>query len=149
MLVAALSGCGILRPGWVREDSYDIDDSKITTKDFDGPLGGHFDSDGNWVPNKTEIVTSYKLPDISAGFLLDVKQWVVTPTIQIELLEVDTHIPYVRTLKFDFGVGYQRAYGYVGKLLTNIFEISIGAVFGWNFEDREFFYGPAFTIIKF
>jgi hypothetical protein len=58
-------------------------------------------------------------------------------------------VPYLGTLKLDAGVGYQRTFVYVGKLWTNIFEISTGAFVGWNFEDKELSYGVGATIIRF
>lgn len=144
-----LCGCGVIKPGWVNENYFDTPDSKITKDDFDGPLGGHFDKEGNWVPDKPEIAMTYKLPDISSGAIYDIPARKVSPAIQIELFEIDTHVPYLRTLKLDAGVAYQRGYLYVGKLLTNIFEVSIGAWCGWNFEDRKLAYGVGLTIIRF
>lgn len=145
------SGCNVFKPGFVRENSYEVkardDNSKV--EGIDGPTGGHFDENGNWIPDNPDIETTYKIPDIGVGFIFDVNSLDVSPSIQIELLEVDTHIPYVRTLKLDAGVAYQRAYVYVGRLWTNIFEISTGGFVGWNWKDNELSYGVGFTLIRF
>ena len=129
-------GCSSFRPGFISEDSFKVENKKPEDKLLDGvgPLGGHFDGEGNWIPDNPEIAWTYKIPDIGAGIIFDIKSLDITPSLQIELLEVDTHIPYLRTLKLDFGVGYQRAYLYVGKLWTNIFEITTGG--GRNSVDR-------------
>ena len=122
-------------------------------------MPGTFDEDGNYIPENPDIEWTYKIPDISAGFIFDIestldgdkleKMEFISPSLQIELLEFDSHIPYVNTLKVDFGVAYQRTYLYLGKLWTNVFEISTGVFGGWNFEDNESTYGVAFTVIKF
>lgn len=146
-----LSGCGIFRPGFVREDSIEVQENSTNEKveGVDGPTGGHFDKEGNWVPDNEEIPLTYKVPDISAGFIFDINSLDVSPSLQIELLEVDTSVPYLGTIKFDGGVAYQRGYIYVGKLWTNIFEISTGGFIGWNWEEKDLSYGVAATIIKF
>ena len=155
-------GCSLIRLGWVDENSHKVeyDDKKeqppVAKKKEDsilppdmGPLGGHFDKDGKWIPDDPEIEATYKIPDIGAGFLFDAKTFDVSPAIQVELLEFDTRIPYVRRIKLDAGVGYNRTYLYVGKLWTSIFEVSTGGFVGWNWDDQELSYGAAFTIIKF
>lgn len=140
-----LPACSSIRPSFVRENSY-----AVAPVDSGGEnLGGHFDDNDNWVPDNPDIPLTYKIPDISAGFLFDANSLDITPCLQIELLEIDSHIPYLRTIKFDAGVGYQRAYLYVGKLWTSIFEISTGGFCGWNFEDKELSFGIAATIIRF
>jgi len=150
LLSLNLAGCAEFRPSWIREDSYDISEGEITEDDFDGPLRGHFDEEGNWIPDEPTIEWTYKIPDLSAGSIFDIATLDVTPSIQIELLEFDIpFLPYLRTWKFDAGVGYQRVYLYGGPLITSIFEISVGGFVGWNFEDRKVSYGVGFTIIKF
>jgi len=154
-----LGGCKTFRSGWVSENSYKVEWNKkdykekktdeITPKDFDGPLGGHFDDEGNWIPDKKSIPPTYKIPDISTGFIVDVSAIKITPCLQIELLEIHTPIPYVGTFKFDVGLAYQRTYVYVGILWTSIFEVSTGGFFGWNFEEREMSYGVGISLIKF
>lgn len=146
-----LSGCTSFRPGWVHENSFTVIDGS--------PMPGTFDEDGNYIPENPDIEWTYKIPDISSGFILDIESSLdqdklenvefLSPSLQIELFEFDTHIPYINTLKIDFGVAYQRAYLYVGKLWTNVFEISTGVFGGWNFADNEPTYGVAFTVIKF
>jgi len=146
----SFSGCAEFRPSWISESSYSIDKTEITEEDFDGPRNGHFDEEGNWIPDDKTIAWTYKIPDISSGFLFDAATLDVTPSIQVELLEFDIpFIPYLDTWKFDVGVAYQRVYGYFGPLITSIFEISVGAFVGWNWEDEELSYGVGFTIIKF
>lgn len=151
LILLLVTGCNVVRPGFVREDSYEVEEKKDNAKvdGVDGPTGGHFDPDGNWVPDNPDIPMTYKIPDIGAGFVFDVKSLDVTPCLQVELLEVDTHIPYVRSLKLDAGVGYQRTYLYVGKLWTSVFEISTGGFVGWNWEDNELSYGVGATLIRF
>jgi hypothetical protein len=145
-----LTGCAEFRPSWIREDSYTVSETEITEGDFDGPRRGHFDDEGNWIPDEPTIAWTYKIPDISAGFVFDIASLDATPSLQIELLEFDIpFLPYLRTWKFDAGVAYQRAYLYGGPLITSIFEISLGGFVGWNFEDRILSYGVGFTIIKF
>ena len=145
------SGCAGFRPGWVHENSFTVVDGS--------PMPGTFDDDGNYIPENPDSEWTYKIPDISAGFIFDIESSLdqdklervefISPAIQIELFEFDTHIPYINTLKLDLGVAYQRAYLYVGKLWTNVFEISTGVFGGWNFADSEPTYGIAFTVIKF
>jgi hypothetical protein len=151
-LLSALPGCAEFRPSWIREDSYSVGDgaTEITEEDFDGPRRGHFDEEGNWIPDDGTIEWTYKIPDISSGFIFDVATQDATPSIQVELLEFDIpKLPYFATWKLDAGVAYQRAYLYFGPLITSIFEISIGGFVGWNWEDEELSYGIGFTIIKF
>lgn len=145
------SGCNVLKPGFIREDSYEVKSREDNTQveGVDGPTGGHFDENGNWIPDNPDIPMTYKIPDIGAGFIFDVRSLDVSPSIQVELLEIDTHIPYIRTLKVDAGVAYQRAYIYVGKLWTSIFEISTGGFVGWNWEDNDISFGAGFTLIRF
>lgn len=156
LLVISLgsSGCSVFKPGFIREDSYEVEPSSdnAVVEGIDGPTGGHFDDNGNWIPDNPDIPMTYRLPDIGAGFIIDVgdlHEIVVSPSLQIELLEVDTHIPYVRTLKIDAGLSYMRGFIYIGKLFTSIFEISAGFFIGYDFEDKEPAYGVAATIIRF
>lgn len=150
-LLLSSTGCRVFKPGFVREDSYEVkpSDSNAVVDGVEGPTGGHFDEDGNWIPDNPDIPMTYKIPDIGAGFIFDVKSLDLTPSIQVEILEIDTHIPYVNTLKLDLGVGYQRAFAYVGKLWTSIFEISTGLFVGWNWDDNDVSYGVGATIIRF
>lgn len=151
MALLLLSGCSVFRPGFMREDAIAVEANPTNDKveGVDGPTGGHFDTEGNWVPDNEEIPATYKIPDIGAGFIFDIHSLDVSPSLQIELLEVDTHVPYLRTLKLDGGVAYQRGYVYLGKLWTNIFEVSTGAFVGWNWEDNDLSYGVGATIIRF
>lgn len=149
LILSLLSGCAQFRPGFIRDDSWGVD-NEITEDDFDGPRNGHFDEDGNWIPDDPTIEWTYTIPDISAGFIFDAHSLHATPSLQIELLEFDIPgLKYFRTWKLDAGVGYQRAYGYLGPRLTSIFEISVGGWVGWNWEDNDIAYGVGFTIIKF
>ena len=151
ILILFLSGCSSFRPGWVHENSFTVVDGEA--------MPGTFDEYGNYIPENPDIEWTYKIPDISAGFIVDIESSLVqdklenveflTPSLQIELFEFDSHIPYINTLKLDFGVAYQRAYLYVGKLWTSVFEISTGVFGGWNFADNEPTYGVAISVIKF
>lgn len=143
LAISLLPACQSARPSFIDENYWEI--ASVTSGEN---LGGHFEGE-EWVPDNPDVAMTYKVPDISAGFLFDVRALKVTPCLQIELLEVDSHIPYLGTLKLDFGVGYQRTYGYIGKLWTSIFEISTGVAVGWDFEERQLFYGVGATIIKF
>lgn len=155
LFILSNTGCGVIKPSWLREENSVVversDNEKIDG--IEGPTGGHFDdSTGEWIPDKKEISTTYRLPDISSGMLVDfgnIKKVKVSPSLQIELFEVDTHIPYLRTLKLDFGVAYMRTYFYIGKLWTNIFEVSTGAFIGWDFEEKNLSFGLGCTIIRF
>lgn len=155
IVLALFSGCSVIRPSWIDENSYVVDsaeqpdgDDSILGEDI-GPLGGHFDDDGKWIPDDPDIEMTYKIPDISSGFMFDIATLSVSPTVQIELFEIDTHIPYLRRIKLDAGVAYQRGFIYVGKLWTSIFEISTGGFFGWNWEENKPSYGISFTIFRF
>ena len=144
------SGCNSFNFGWVREDTRTVEENEAESiPNLDGPSGGHFDEEGNWIPDDSSIAATYKIPDISAGFIFDAATLDVSPSLQIELVEFDTGVPYLGTLKLDAGVAYQRAFLYVGKLWTNIFEISTGGFVGWNWEDNELSYGIGLAIIKF
>lgn len=55
----------------------------------------------------------------------NIKEVKVSPSLQVELFEIDTHVPYLRTLKLDFGVAYMRTYFYIGKLWTNILKFQL------------------------
>jgi hypothetical protein len=152
VLILPSAGCNAVTFGWEGEDSRRVEG-------IEGPLGGHFDEEGNWIPDNPDIAMTYKIPDISAGFIVDIasaletdsrhKVEFLSPSLQIELLEFKTYIPYVRTLKLDFGVAYQRAFFYVGKLWTNIFEISTGLFVGWDWSRNELSFGIGATVIKF
>jgi len=153
-LLSLSTGCSLFRWGWVDENSYAVEDESEPSNDSIlpddiGPLGGHFDNDGKWIPDDPDIELTYKIPDISAGFIFDINSLSASPSIQVELFEFDTRIPYVRRIKFDLGVAYQRGFIYAGKLWTSVFEISTGGFIGWNWEDEQLSYGFAFTIIKF
>lgn len=155
-----LSGCNTVSFGWEKEQTMAVDSSSSEKiEGLDGPSGGHFDDDGNWIPDNKEIAATYKIPDISAGFIFDLspigrqeKKWwdgMALPSIQIELMEFDSNVPYLNKVKFDFGVGYKRVYIYAGKLWTNIFEISTGVFVGWDWDSNDISYGLGATIIKF
>lgn len=153
----SLTGCNSFRPSWIDENYWSVEEGEISPDDFDAPLGGHFNEDDEWIPDDPTIELTYKIPDISAGFLFDAKTYDVTPSIQVELLEFDipgavfndTFLRWIRTWKLDFGVAYQRTFIYLGPRITSIFEISIGGFFGWNWKERDLTYGIGFTIIKF
>jgi len=143
-LLISLSGCAGFRPGWIDENSWATPSKDNETEN----LGGHFEGDV-WVPDNPDIEWTYKIPDISSGFVFDINSLDATPSLQVELFEFDSHIPYVGTLKIDAGVAYQRGFLYLGKLWTSIFEISTGIWGGWNWEDNQPAFGVGVTIIKF
>jgi len=172
LLLVFLSGCESFRPSWIDENYWKVEDYTprenipdgldITEEDFDGPLGGHFDPDtGEWIPDDKTIEATYKIPDISAGFLVDFAPLAdsgddlsITPSLQVEVVEFDLPIDsgllaYIRTWKFDIGVGYQRTYGYLGVKLTSIFEISVGPWVGWDWDESRIAFGVGVGIIKF
>jgi hypothetical protein len=153
-LLAALffTGCAQFRPGWVNENSFEVETSEtdITDADFDGPLGGHFNDEGEWIPDDATIGWTYRIPDISAGFIFDIPQLEATPSLQVEIIEFDLpFLKYLKTWKLDFGVAHNRTFGYIGPRITSIFEISVGGFCGWNWKEQELSYGVGFTIIKF
>lgn len=147
------SACSSFRPGWIGDESWVIEANEGEN------LPGRFDSEGNYIPDNADVAMTYKIPDISAGFLFDVEPFrrsdknkyseLALPAIQVELFEFDSRIPYLGTMKIDAGVSYKRTYIYMGKLWTNIFEISTGIFAGWNYDTGRPTYGFSFTIIKF
>lgn len=154
-LLLVMTGCAQFRPSWLDENSFGAGDTEtgmngdITGNDFDGPLNGHFNEDGLWVPDDPKIERTYKLPDIGAGFVFDANSLSVSPSLQVELVEFDTPIPFLETIKVDAGVAYQQTYLYVGPLLTDLFEISAGIYGGWNWEESEPAFGVGFTLLRF
>lgn len=144
-------GCAYFRPSFISEESWEVAERANNEKieGVDGPTGGHFNSDGEWIPDNPSIPLTYRIPDIGAGLIFDARDYSVSPSLQIELVEFHTPIPYFTVLKLDFGVAYQRAYIYLGNLWTNIFEISTGGWAGWNFEEKDWSAGIGFTIIRF
>lgn len=143
-----LTGCQYCRVGFINENSYEVgtqNNSLVSGENFPGS----FDREGNYIPENPNIELTYKIPDISSGFLFDIKTMDISPSIQVELLEFDSFIPLISTVKIDVGVAYQRSFIYIGKLWTSIFEISTGGFFGWNWELGDFCYGVDITIIKF
>jgi hypothetical protein len=151
ILLICITGCNTFKFGWISEQSEVVEarEDNDSVDGVEGPTGGHFDDEGNWIPDNPEIETTYKIPDISSGFIVDLSTFDVSPSIQVEILELDTHIPYVGTVKLDAGIAYQRTYIYIGKLWTSVFEISTGIWGGWNWEDNIPAYGVSITIIRF
>lgn len=149
LLATVLSGCNA-KPSWLRQvERSGADVAYVPSSLFDGKdLGGAFEGD-EWVPDDPTIATTYKIPDIGAGFIFDLSTYDLSPSLQIELVEFDVPLPYLSNIKVDFGVAYQRAYVYVGKRITSIFEISAGFYAGWNFEEKRPSWGIAGTIIRF
>lgn len=153
LFILIQTGCGVIKPSWLREENASVvaQENEDTIPGVDGPVGGHFEGD-EWVPNKPEIAVTYKMPDLGASFIVDfadIKDVKVMPALHVELFEIDSHIPYLGVVKLDAGVSYMRTFLYVGKLWTNIFEISTGIYGGWNFENKEPSFGIAATIIRF
>lgn len=180
VVILFLSGCSQtswIRPSWIDENYWVVEDYKprenvpedldITTEDFDGPLGGHFNDKGEWIPDDPKVELTYAIPDFKAGFIFDAgaiadadrsnDTGAITPSLQIEIVEFDLPgelfnsglLSYLGTWSFDIGAGYQRAYGYIGPRLTSIFEITIGFWGGWNFEDKQPAFGVGIGVIKF
>lgn len=154
MLILTNTGCGIIKPSWLKEENSTVverPDNEVI-EGIDGPTGGHFNPDGEWIPDKPEIPMTYKIPDIASSIIVDInsfKEIVVSPALHIEIAEINTHIPYLGVVKLDAGVAYMRGFVYIGKLWTNIFEISTGVFGGYNFEDKTPSFGVAATIIRF
>lgn len=152
-------GCAYFKFGWQRGDKQPAPEGGQNIEGLDGPSNGHFNDDGEWVPDDPTIAATYQIPDISSGFIIDIGSALsdeerrrgefLSPSLQIELIEFDTQIPYVRTLKVDLGAAYQRPFIYLGKKWTSIFEVSTGVFAGWNFDTNELSYGVGATIIKF
>jgi hypothetical protein len=86
-VVCCLTGCGVFTPSFMREDAIEVNgrEDNTTVLGVDGPTGGHFTDDGEWVPDNAEIPSTYKIPDIGAGFIVDLNSLDVTPSLQIEL----------------------------------------------------------------
>ena len=154
VILLFLSGCNSVRPSWIEENSYASEPAPVTSENslsiYDGnvgPLGGHFTEEGEWVPDDETIPATYKIPDISAGFLFDIRTLEVSPSIQLELFEF--RVPYVGRIKLDAGVAHNKSFLYIGKLWTSIFEISTGVWGGYNWQEGHEAYGISFTIIRF
>ena len=159
--ILSLMACSSFRPSFISDNSWAAVEKEqaengsneprdLTSDDIEGPTNGHFDDEGNWIPDNPSIEFTYQIPDISAGFIFDIATQDITPSIQIELLEFDTPLPWpISTYKIDAGVAYQRAYIYFGPRITSIFEISVGGFCGWNWEEKDISYGVGFTLIRF
>ena len=148
--LSLMTGCSAFTLGFQSDTTEVVEEDEGEVIDgVDGPTAGHFDDEGNWIPDDPTIAMTYRIPDISSGFLFDARRLKVTPTISVELFEFKAPWKYLSNYKVDLGVGYQRVFGYLGIRLTSIFEISVGAVGGWDWDTNDYFYGPAFTIIKF
>lgn len=87
--------------------------------------GGHYNEEGEWIPDNKTIARTYKIPDLSAGFMYDTKR--LRPCLAVELFDK-------RTCAMDI-VGAEDFIGLsISKRWTSIFEIKTGIGAGWDFE---------------
>lgn len=59
MFILIQTGCGVIKPSWLREENSVVversDNEKI--EGIEGPTGGHFDdSTGEWIPDKKRFL---------------------------------------------------------------------------------------------
>ena len=87
--------------------------------------GGHWTEEGEWVPDDKTIARTYKFPDVSAGFMYDLKR--VRPNLAVELFDKKTVAMDIVGAEDFLGVS-------ISKRWTSIFEIKTGIGAGWDFE---------------
>lgn len=109
--------------------------------------GGHYDKDGNYVPDNPDVVATYTFPEIVAGIYGTLKDPRFTPGVGFELFEVK--VPYARWFSGQVFAGNQLAGAYLGKRWTSIVELTTGVFFARDFEDDDWTYGIGATITKF
>lgn len=105
---------------------------------------GEFDNEGVWHPCDPSIEQTYKMPDISAGFLFDIDRLEVKPCLSVELLDK-------ARIKTDLGVASGLVFVYLGFRWSSIIEISTGVWTGYYLsrEEQTFSYGVGVTLTKF
>lgn len=150
-LALLCSGCAALDFGgdkgkaWQFKSGWNPGGIKIGKED---PNNLGFDTDGNLIPENTEILMTYQFPDVSAGYgVLVQPESRTTPTIGIELAEFKT--PYLRWFVVQGMVGDDLAAVYLGKRFTSIYEITGGIFYGRDQRSNEETWGVAFTLLKF
>jgi hypothetical protein len=87
--------------------------------------GGHWTEEGEWVPDNKTVARTYRVPDMSAGLMYDLKR--VRPNLAVELLDKKTLCVDLVGAEDFLGVG-------ISKRWTSIFEIKTGIGAGWDFE---------------
>lgn len=87
--------------------------------------GGHYTDEGEWIPDNKTIARTYKMPDMSAGLMYDVKR--IRPSLAVEVFDYRTCSMDVVGSEDFIGVG-------LSKRWTSIFEIKTGIGVGWDFE---------------
>jgi hypothetical protein len=105
-------------------------------------LAGTINENGEYIPEDKTVATTYKLPDLSAGFAYDVAAGRCRPVLTAEIFDR-------WTLKSDIGVGESLVFLGVGKRWTSVFEIATEAFVGWEFDEQAVTYGLAVLVIKF
>ena len=105
-----------------------------------------YDADGNLIVNP-EIVRSYKIPDIHAGFSYDFTEDKLRSLLEVELFELK--VPKLRYLPVGITAAEQYLGMHISKRWTSIFEIETGLFLGRDFDTDRNTWGIGGLIIKF
>ena len=97
---------------------------------------------GEFEPCDGAIERTYSMPDISVGFVLDIRVLKIEPIFCIEVLEK-------WAVKFDIGVGSGIAFGSLGYKITSIVEIAPIVFGGIRVPEMVPTYGAGIIITKF
>lgn len=148
IMTFSLAGCGVLDFGGDSERAFEFDSFILhmapqgADSDGDG-----YDEDGNKIVS-TEVAATYSFPDIHAGYAwIDGDTPKLTPTVNVELFEAK--VPYLRWFNGQIGAGADEAHFYLGKRFTSIFEVTVGPMAAWRFDEDDWFFGVQGTFIKF
>jgi len=157
LLLLLMSGCGVIDFGGKDDKPYEWRwgwDRGIQSIGKEDPKNPGYDMDGNLIPS-AEVKATYQFPDVDAGmaYVISDDNSRITPTLGVEMAEFK--VPYLRWFKVDVGAGSNYPYVYVGKRITSIYEISVGACYGYDLEEKDngdregWGWAGAGTIIKF
>ena len=109
---------------------------------------GEVDDEGVYQPEAPEVNAILGFPDVHAGLMAELQPDPrMTPTVAGELFEFK--VPYARWFSIQVGAGNQLAYGYIGKRLVAVFEITVGPWLGWDLEEHAPAWGFGGTLIRF
>lgn len=110
-----------------------------------------FDSAGNLVNVPEESKNVFRLPDISAVFIVDNKAH-IRPGISAEIIEKNCpwFLPYINKYMCSIDFGVAENYLFVGGsvVLTPGFKLKIGPVVGYDLAESDFTFGIGFFISK-
>ena len=109
---------------------------------------GEVDDEGVYQPESPEVGAILGFPDVHAVLMAELQPDPrITPTVAGELCEFK--VPYARWFSVQVGAGNQLVYGYIGKRLVSVFEITVGPWLGWDFEEHAPAWGFGGTLIRF